>query len=144
MGKFSDTVKQFTVDAGKNTDVILRASVHELYKEVINPKIHGGNLPHDTGNLGRSVAVSKTAMPRVDSEEKEYSAGNNEGVISSAETGDTIYIGIQAVYGPRVNFGFTGADSLGRAYNQAGAHFLEKTEAKWPQFVKAAKARLKV
>lgn len=142
MSKFSDTVKQFTVDAGKNTDVVLRASVHVLYKEVINPKIHGGNLPHDTGNLGRSVAVSRTAMPRVDSEEKEYSAGNNEGVINSAEAGDTIYIGFQASYSLRQNYGFTGADSLGRVYKQAGAQFIEKAEAKWPQIVKSQEARL--
>lgn len=142
MGKFSDTVKQFTVDAGKNTDVVLRASVHELYKEVINPKLHGGNLPHDTGNLGRSVSVSKIAMPRVDTEEKKYSAGNNEGVINSVDAGDTIYIGFQANYAARQNFGFTGTDSLGRVYNQSGAHFIEKAEAKWPQIVKTQEARL--
>ena len=144
MGKFSDTVKQFTVDAGKNTDVVLRAAVTDLYKEVITPKSQGGSLPHDTGNLGRSLSVSKTAMPRVDSEEMEYAGGQGEAVITTVEAGDTIYLGFQARYAARRNYGFTGTDSLGRAYNETGDHFVEKAAAKWPQFVKAAEARLKV
>lgn len=141
MGKFSDAVKQFTVDASKNADVIFRNSVDEVYKEIIKTKIHGGNLPHDTGNLGRSVTVSKTAMPRVDTETLEYDEVDYSPVVFSVDAGDTVYIGVQASYGPRMEYGFVGTDSMGRNYNQAGNHFVEKAADKWPQIVKAQEAR---
>src|SRR5690554_6024411 len=132
MGKFSDAVREFTVTASKNSDVVFRNSVDELYKEVIRTKLHGGNLPHDTGNLGRSVAISKHAMPRVDTEALEYDTQDNSPVVFSIDAGDTVYIGVQASYGPRMNYGFVGTDSKGRTYNQSGNHFVEKAADKWP------------
>lgn len=141
MGKFSDAVREFVVISGKNADVVLRNSVDELYKEVIRTKMHGGNLPHDTGNLGRSVAISKHAMPRVDTETLEYDTQDYSPVVFSVDAGDTVYIGVQAAYGPRMEYGFVGTDSKGRTYNQSGNHFVEKAADKWPQIVKAQEAR---
>jgi len=36
--------------------------------------------------------------------------------------------GWTAPYADRINYGFTGTDSLGRYYNQAGVHFIEYGE----------------
>ena len=39
---------------------------------------------------------------------------------------------------PRLNYGFTGTDSLGRTYNQAGRLFVERNAGRWQEFVDAA------
>jgi hypothetical protein len=54
--------------------------------------------------------------------------------------GKPVYLGVQAIYAPRQNYGFVGTDSLGRTYNQSGAFFVEGAGAKWEQFVKEAEA----
>jgi hypothetical protein len=46
-----------------------------------------------------------------------------------------VYIGWQAAYSRRLNYGFAGEDSLGRTYNQSGYGFAEAAAAKWPQIV---------
>lgn len=144
MAGFKDTVKQFTVKAMDNADVIFRTAVDDLYEEVVRTKRKGGSMPHDTGNLGRSVSVSKTGMPPVDREERTYPnrTGTNGALIQGSGVDDTLYIGVQAAYGPRMNYGFVDNDIKGRKYNQTGNYFIENAEAKWPQFVKNAEARL--
>ena len=42
-----------------------------------------------------------------------------------------------------MNFGYVGADSLGRVYNQQGHYFVEGAVAKWPEIVKAAVTDIK-
>lgn len=155
MAGLSDTVKQFTIEAGENAALIFRTAADRLHKEVIRPKgsqsrdaigpaiDQGGNLPHDTGNLGRSLAVSTTAFPEVDAGLASYpdSSAADSFTISGADLGDTLYMGFQAVYAPRMNYGFVGEDSLGRKYNQTGHYFVENAAAKWQLFVKEAEAQ---
>ncbi len=52
-----------------------------------------------TGNLARSIAAKIVGVAKV-------------------------AVGTDVVYGPRVEFGFTGADALGRIYNQAPRPYL--------------------
>lgn len=155
MGSFSATVKNFTIEAEENASLIFRTAADSLYKEVIKPKgsqnrdaigpalDEGGNLPHDTGNLGRSLAVSTTEFPEVDAGLASYSdqSGSDSFVISNVEPGDTLYMGFQAVYAPRMNYGFVGTDSKGRKYNQTGHYFVENAAAKWQLFVDEAEAK---
>ena len=55
------------------------------------------------------------------------------------------YIGSTAVYAPRLEFGFTGVDSLGRAYNQPPYPFLRPAMGLSQKEIQAAvQARLKV
>lgn len=138
MGTFSATVKQFTIDAKENTSLIFREAADKLAKEVIRTKSNGGFLPHDTGNLGRSFAASTTDMPQINQAEAEYGAVNTEFVIAGVDAGDTLYMGFQAAYAARANYGFIGTDSLGRTYNQTGNYFVENAAFKWQQFVSEA------
>lgn len=152
MASFSATVKQFTDGAKENTSLIFRTAADKLAKEVIKPKSGssrdaigprsgGGFLPHDTSNLGRSLSASTTAMPQVDSGTASYlNNANVEFTIMNADAGDTLYIGFQAAYAARQNYGFVGQDSLGRTYNQSGHFFVENAGAKWPQFVAESEA----
>lgn len=45
--------------------------------------------------------------------------------------GETLFFVNNAIYGMRLNYGFVGADSLGREYNQPGRYFVEDAIAKW-------------
>jgi len=138
MGTFSATVKQFTIDAKENTSLIFREAASSLAEDVVRTKSSGGFLPYEVGNLGRSFAASTTDMPQINQAEAEYGASNTEFVIAGIEAGDTLYMGFQAAYAPRMNYGFVGTDSLGRTYNQSGNYFVENAAAKWQQFVTEA------
>lgn len=114
-----------------------------VISEMSTPVHQGGPLPYRTGNLRRSLWVSTTAMPEVSTD---YSIKYDEvqdytAEVLSAEIGDTIYAGFRAPYGPRVNYGFVGEDSLGRSYNQSGYGFVEYATLLWPSIVAGAVER---
>lgn len=46
--------------------------------------------------------------------------------------GDVVRISTNVVYARRVDLGYVGTDSLGRYYDQKGAHMVEKTIAQLP------------
>lgn len=117
---------------------LLRGSVQELAKEASRTVNEGGRVPVRTGNLSRSVVVDNKP-PRVIEglATGDYSLG-----IANIKPGDTVYLGWQAKYARRQNYGFVGTDSLGRNYNQAGFGFAEATAAKWPAIVQAQAAKL--
>ncbi len=141
MGTFSNQVLKFNAESKENSSLILRSAVDALHKEISRLESHGGNLPFDTGNLGRSIEVSTIAFPEVDQAEVEYTPQDVSFMINSIDYGDPVYIGVRASYGPRMNYGFVGEDSLGRNYNQAGHYFVERGGNMWPQLVKEAEAK---
>jgi|TARA_R100000479_G_scaffold176487_1_gene131342 hypothetical protein len=100
---------------------------------------NGGNVPIKSGNLARSALAQVGSMP----ETKEVPSGGFTGselgpVLLNWDADETLYIGFQAKYAARQNYGFTGEDSLGRTYNQSGFAFVEKAVAKWPFIVSNA------
>lgn len=118
-----------------------RRSVELLADEMRRTHSNGGRLPHKTGNLMRSLLASTTSMPSVGAPGTLYSGGQDVGLITAQlELGQTVYLGYQANYAKRLNYGFVGEDSLGRKYEQEGLHFAEWAAGQWPQLVaKAAK-----
>jgi len=126
MGSFSNQVLKFNAEAKENSSLILRTAVDSLHKEIARPKSVGGNLPYDTGNLGRSAKVDTVSFPEVDAVNREYTLQDISFTINGIEYGKPVYIGFQAPYAPRQNYGFVGQDSLGRNYNQAGNYFVER------------------
>jgi hypothetical protein len=139
MASFSAQVLKFTTDAKENAGLIFAGAVSKLEKEIKrNRKTEGGLTPSDTANMIRSIMLSTTAMPKVDTVLKEYTAV--EFTVLPSHMGKPVYLGVQAIYAPRQNYGFVGTDSLGRTYNQSGAFFVEGAGAKWEQFVKEAEA----
>lgn len=108
-----------------------------LGRELIRTKGDGGNLPKVTGNLARSLLAQIGGTISI-SDAKDF-AGTDVGIIAAtAVLGDTVRFGYQAAYAKRMNFGFVGADSLGRVYNQSGNHFVERAINMWPQIVDQA------
>lgn len=64
--------------------------------------------------------------------------------VAGFELGDTINARWTTAYALRMELGFSGTDSLGRTYNQAGRHFVGANAKRWPEFVKANAALRKV
>lgn len=125
-------------NTGALLTALLRNSVQALAKEASTTIPNGGRVPVKTGNLARSVVVDTTPPKIIEGlATGDYSLG-----IANIKPGDTIYIGWQAVYARRMNYGFVGADSLGRVYNQAGFGFAEATAAKWPSILAAEAQKL--
>lgn len=94
---------------------------------------NGGNVPVKTGNLARSLLAQKGSMPTTG--EGPFAGQDIGPVLLDLELGDKVYLGYQANYARRQNYGFVGEDSLGRAYNQSGFGFVEQAAAKWPHIV---------
>jgi hypothetical protein len=120
---------------------LLRNSVQALAKEAASTIPNGGRVPVKTGNLSRSVVVD-TKPPQVGTPGQTFTAQDFSLGVAAINPGDTVYIGWQARYARRQNYGFVGADSLGRVYNQSGFGFAEATAAKWTQIVKAEATKL--
>jgi hypothetical protein len=88
-----------------------------------------GRIPVDTADLIQSLASGLNGAPGSKGETS-YIA-----VLAGLEIGDTINFEWTMPYALRIEKGFTGTDSLGRTYNQAGRHFVGKNAARFQEFV---------
>lgn len=137
---FGDDVARWSGKAVKRATDIRNAAAQDMVREVTKTVRQGGRLPIRTGNLRRSLLASTTAMPAMGGPGELYRGSTPGLVIAQAKLTDTIYLGFQANYARRMNYGFVGADSLGRSYHNQGFHFIEAAALKWPEFV-ASRAR---
>lgn len=136
---FADQVDSWTRETESRMTAVWRASVGTLASEMVRTKANGGSLPHLTGNLMRSLLMSTTRMPSVLPSGFRFNVPQDPGALAATlRLGDTVFLGYQAAYARRMNYGFVGEDSLGRSYNQAGNHFLERAIALWPAIVAGA------
>ena len=110
-----------------------RGSVQALAAEMTQTIPNGGRVPVKTGNLARSLLASTSGMPTTGP--GPFTGGDVGPVLLTLEPGDTVWLGWQARYAYRMNYGFVGEDSLGRNYNQSGFGFAEAAAANWSQIV---------
>ena len=136
MASFTESIDAWVAETKERLDAVHGRSVELLGEELAKTKPEGGRVPFMTGNLARSLLASKSGMPNV--ADGPY-AGSNIGLIAATLKADeTVYIGYQAIYAARMNYGYVGADSLGRVYNQQGNYFIEGAIVRWPNIVKKA------
>lgn len=136
-----DVVRRFNKNAMEKSTRILRRSVDLIGSELTNTKPYGGNVPFLDGVLARSAKASTEGMPKVSENPTE---GENIGLVAARlKLGDSVWLGYRAIYARRQNYGFVGADSLGRVYNQQGSYFVEKAIEKWPEIVQQATDEIK-
>jgi len=110
--------------------------------------------PVDTGNLRNSLvasvngqgAVATVTGPGNTSQDDTFRSGASQSIaaIMSAKLGDRISFIYNATYARRLNYGFTGADSLGRFYNTPGRFWIETVGAKYRSIMRAAATRLRM
>ncbi|MEY9719764.1 hypothetical protein ABIA22_002254 [Sinorhizobium fredii] len=141
---FAAQVSDWVLQEKERETAVFRESAQMVEAEAKKAVGNGGRMPVVTGNLRRSLMASTTSMPTVIRDKATYSdrSGEISLVIGGAEIGDTIYLGFQAAYALRMEYGYVGTDSLGRTYNQKGYGFVEATAQRWPQIVKEAEAKV--
>lgn len=133
---FSAAIGAWAAKSEKRIEKVYQRSVELLGEEMAKTKPQGGRVPFLTGNLARSLLASTESMPKTS---EKPTAGSNIGLIAATLKPQTaIYLGYQAVYARRMNYGFVGADVIGRVYSQQGNYFLEGAIAKWPEIVNQA------
>lgn len=133
----------FAADVGKwaskteeRLTAVYRRSVELLGEDMATTRPQGGRVPFLTGNLARSLLASTTAMPKIEDGDR---SGSNVGVVAATlKLDQPVFIGYQAAYARRQNYGFIGQDSLGRSYNQTGHYFVEGAIANWQNIVTRA------
>ena len=140
---FSAIVSAWAAQSEKRLEQTYRRSVELLADEMRETKPNGGRLPFQTGNLARSLMASTQGMPHGAEGAAVFLRDQDVGAVTTTlELGQPVWIGYQAIYARRQNYGFVGADSLGRVYNQAGSYFVEGAIANWQQIVAKAVAEL--
>lgn len=133
MTRFADQISEWGRQTEARTTAIYRRSVEILGEEMAKTRPQGGRVPFQTGNLARSLLASTQAMPKTS---EKPTAGVSVGLVAATLRLDqTVWIGYQALYARRMNYGFVGADSLGRVYSQSGNYFLEGAIDQWQQIV---------
>jgi len=133
LGKWAQKTK-------RRTDAVIKDAAQTTVQIIQLPKAKGGRMPVVTSNLRNSLmsSVAGGAMAS--------GAENYVMVTASMKGGDvaTFTWGNGEVpYARRVNNGFTGTDSIGRTYAQAGAHFVEGGVDQWPATLRGSVAKAK-
>lgn len=135
------SISEWAKQTQERIEAVQKRSIELLADEMTRTKPNGGRVPVDTGNLARSLLASQQAMPKTSDQP---SAGLDVGAFTvTMDVTKPTWLGYQSVYARRRNYGFVGADSLGRVYNEQGDYFVEGAIAQWPQIVAAAMADVK-
>lgn len=86
---------------------------------------------------GRIPVVSSDLINSLSSNGGGKGALSYTTAIAGMEIGDRLTFAWTSPYAMRIEAGFTGTDSLGRRYNQAGRHFVGKNAERFSDFVAA-------
>lgn len=140
---FAATISYWGRAEMERAEAIFQDAAQTVANEVRTTVNDGGRLPIDLGNLRRSLMASTSEMPTVKPEQTTFSDGGIDMVIAGAELGSTVYLGFQAAYAMRMEYGFVGTDSLGRTYNQTGFGFVASVAQRWLQIVAASEAKIR-
>ena len=134
---FAAQVKAFADLSKEKMDFVVKQSAEDVFSIAQLPKQNGGRLPKDLGNLQNSFVCAlngSTSLSGADA----YVA-----TIAGYDLGDSIFGGWTAAYALRMEYGFVGADRLGRVYSQAGNFYALGAYQQWQRIVamNAEKAR---
>lgn len=102
--------------------------------------------PIDTGFLRSSLTAGiNGSVPQ--GPNAEYGSNYNDqrllSVISQLKLGDKVSLVYQAPYARRLEYGFTGFDSLGRQFNQSGRFWITAAGQKYRSIMRRAATRLR-
>lgn len=129
MSKFAASIKRFEIKTKEKVEVIFKESVQEVFAIAQTPKMQGGRMPVLDGFLRNSLE-SRLNGTTVMTGDVSY-----EAAIAGFKTGDVIEGGWTREYARRQEYGFVGADSRGRVYNQAGNFFVRNAVLQWARIV---------
>lgn len=137
---FAATVSAWAKQTPQRLEAVRNRAIDLLAVEMTTTIPNGGRVPVDTGNLARSLLASTQGMPKTS--DAQFS-GSDVGIVTAMlKLDQPLWLGFQSSYARRQNYGFVGADSLGRVYNQQGNYFVEGAIAEWPSLVAKAAREL--
>ncbi len=128
MSDFHASVADWCKNAEEDLKKVVVASALEVFTEA---QI---NAPVKDGTLRDSLTVSLTAQPTIQPEGA-TAGGEITAAVAGFELGQTIYAGFTVAYARRIEYGFTGVDSLGRYYDQRPQAFVRKAAQQWQTIV---------
>lgn len=129
-GDFTAQIGDWARQSQARALAVLKDATQTVANDIRIPKSRGGHMPVDTGNLRRSLTISKVEMPRPPTDKKREfadSSGNITLTIASLKIGETIYLGFQANYA-----------SIQENLNG----FVRLTVQRWPEIVAASAKKL--
>lgn len=137
---FLASVNKWTKETKERSDEAFRLGVLDFFIELRD------TTPIDTGFLRSSLTVGKNGvLPQ--GPNAEYGSVYNDqralSVIGDLKVGDKVTMVYQAPYARRLEYGFTGTDSLGRFYNQAGRFWVTAAGQKYRSIMRNAATRLR-
>lgn len=138
MASFADQVSAWASETEDRLLAVFQRAVVLLAQELSKTASEGGTLPHVTGNLMRSLLAQIGSMPMQGGAEERYAGSDVGAVVAQALLGSEIYIGFQANYARRRNFGYAGTRADGSTWEEPGKHFVERAVALWPECVRQA------
>jgi len=113
---FSSQIRKWAKETEERAELAYRTGVQDFVDELYD------TTPVDTGLLRDSMLLSQP--------------------VASLKMNDRIQITYTTDYARRMEMGFTGYDSLGRYYDQAGRWWIKRAGARYVSIMRAAATRL--
>lgn len=144
---FLNSVNKWTLETEQRSEDAFRNGALDFYDAL------SAATPVLTGNLRNSLVarvggdgVQTITGPGSNPNDSTFRSGASQSIaaIMSAKLGDRISYIYQATYARRLNYGFNGADALGRVYHQAGRFWIEQVGARYRSIMRAAATRLRM
>lgn len=127
---FADQVGGFHKDVMKLILAVFQTSVQFMAEDIVKTS------PVDTGFLRNSFQITPNALPSIGS--GGIGLEGISGAVAGIKLTDTVYLSFTAEYAMRLEYGFEGADSLGRLYNQSGRFWVRGAAQNWNSYVEQA------
>lgn len=143
--RFASSIVDWSQKALGSAEDVFRNGSLDMYDALSDA------TPVDTGNLRNSLVAHVNGIsgatvtgPGTTSSDSTYRSGANESIanIMNLKLGDKVSFVYHASYARRLNYGFTGYDSLGRYYNQAGRFWIERVGARYKSIMRSSASRL--
>lgn len=122
------------------SEIALQNTMLEMYDQL------RAATPIDTGNLRDSLVVHINGQGDVTTVTGPNRSGGEQSIsnIMNMKLGDRASFVYHATYARRLNYGFVGADSLGRVYNQAGRFWIEAVGSRYRSIARRVATALKL
>jgi len=137
---FLQAVNKWTKETKERSEASFKAGLKDFSTELTE------TTPIDTGFLRSSLVVGvKGSVPSGPNAEygSSYNSTRISNAIDSVKLGDRVVFIYGATYARRLEYGFTGIDSLGRHYNQAGRFWITAAGQKYRSIMRRAATRLR-
>ncbi|MDX3973293.1 hypothetical protein [Shinella sp.] len=141
-GRFASEVDEWVQQTEKRINAVFRLSTQKAISFMQQ------NVPVQDGFLRASLVVLVNQPPPKAEKSQEDGMGPFTDAymqlqIASAVSGDRIVAAYTMEYARRLEYGFTGVDSIGRSYNQPPVGWTRLAAQQWKTFVREATAEAK-